>query len=323
MKPSSWGGVGLGSDGIFRVDSSALGAWMTCSFKAWCRYAMGLTTKGEKAALLAGKAAHNAMECYFKTESIKDSLIEFGLIYEPWAKQNVAGDDRLAYQNVADIMECWFKAHTPKGGGSFTNLPWRVVSEYVEVPFEVPLAEGINLIGRLDMLPLYSSGYAVVEHKTTGSINQWWQAQWKLSAQLTAYLFAARQVMDKPVLGVFLNAIEFSKLPGDPSRSCKTHKMKYSECRLLHAKWEMLGLYERPEKLISGWRLDAIEAAKRMRQVFEQAATIEDACALAQEGMFNGGCRGCEFSEGVCDMGRQPHLIEQNLVEEWWNPLEV
>ncbi|WP_413935978.1 PD-(D/E)XK nuclease family protein [Nitrospira sp. BLG_1] len=324
MRPTHWGGVGLGSDGIFRVDASALRAWMSCSTQAWLRYARGLTTKGEKAALLAGTAGHAALEAYFRSDGdAKAGRAAFDEVYKAWATQNVAGDDRLAHQNVSIIMRRWFEAHERKGGGKYANLPWTVVPEYVEVPFELELAEGIHLIGKIDLLPQYNNGFVVVETKTTGSINSWWTAQWKLAAQLTTYLWAARQCIQERVLGVFVNAIEFGKIPSDPSRRCKTHGKKYAECGELHAKWEVLGLYERPGRMIEEWHQEAVQAATKMRAVFEEADSIEDVQRLSQEGMFNGSCRGCEYAEGVCDLGRQPHMIEANLVEEWWNPLQA
>ena len=55
-----WSGIGMGEDGKFRIDGSALKAGYKCSTQATLRYGWGLTAKAEKAALLAGTAFHEA-----------------------------------------------------------------------------------------------------------------------------------------------------------------------------------------------------------------------------------------------------------------------
>ena len=86
-------------------------------------------------------------------------------------------------------------------------------------------------------------GYVVVDHKTTGFINSMWTDQWAMDGQVTGYIWAARQLLrDKPVMGAFINGVQFSKLPNDGVRKCKDHGVKYAECGPMHAKWEVVGL---------------------------------------------------------------------------------
>ena len=47
---------GMGADGKFRIDGSALKLGYKCSTAAASRYIWGLTSKAEKAVLLAGQA---------------------------------------------------------------------------------------------------------------------------------------------------------------------------------------------------------------------------------------------------------------------------
>lgn len=325
-----WGGIGFGADGKFRVDNSCLQAVMACSFKAWCRYGLGYTTKAERGELLAGSAAHAALEYHFSscTGGLELGTTPLGIFdehYREWAQVNMAADEKLSWQNVRTIMQRYLEEHPYLGNGQFKNLPQLTVHpDRVEVPFEVPLVESENiwLVGKIDLVCDYLNGYAIVDHKTTGTINHFFKQRFKRNSQKPAYLWASRQLLERPVLGFFINAIEFAKLPSDPNRKCTTHKLKYSECREMHAKWELFGPYEVNDFAIQTWLADARACATKFKQLCEEAPDLSCAQSISQEGLFNGGCNFCEFSD-PCDMGVQPHLLEANLIHQPWNPLEA
>jgi len=325
-----WTGIGFGADGKFRVDNSALQAAMACSWKAWCRYGLGYTTKGERAELLAGQSAHAALEYHFSSctggaELGTTPLQVFDDHYRAWSQSNLAADDKLSFQNTYTIMQRYLEEHPHLGDGKFKGMPQLTIHpERVEVPFEVPLvaSENIYLVGKIDLVPDYLNGYAICDHKTTGTINAFFKQRFKRNSQKPAYLWASRQVLDKPVLGFFINAIEFAKLPSDPKRKCGTHNLKYSECREMHAKWELFGPYEVNDFAIDSWLADAQACAIKFRDLVAAAPDLSHAQSIAQEGLFNGGCNFCEFSD-PCDMGVRPHLLEANLVLQPWNPLEA
>jgi hypothetical protein len=87
----------------------------------------------------------------------------------------------------------------------------------------------------------------------------------------------------------------------------------------MHAKWETVGLLERSAGLIDGWLADAVDGARKMRDLLAKAPTVEYAQQLAQEGAFNNSCQWCQFI-GMCETGRQPHLIQANYQVERWSP---
>ena len=95
-----WSGIGMGADGKFRIDGSALKAGYKCSTAATLRYGWGLTAKAEKAALLAGTAFHKAADSHLTGSGIDVSLRDFDEVYKDWAQVNVAADDKLAWQNT-------------------------------------------------------------------------------------------------------------------------------------------------------------------------------------------------------------------------------
>lgn len=315
--------IGMNEGGIFVVDNSALASFYGCTTAAWLRYLQGYTGMEDSAALKAGSAAHKAREVYYKTGQVQDAMLAFMDSYYGWAKAHVVGDDRLSYDNTFAIVQEYLRSLEPLGDGRFKGsvLAYPEPEKQIEIADCLPLdaQDGIYYATRMDGLGVYSNGYAIEEFKTTGMINAIWKNKWKLASQLTGYLWGARQLFELPILGVFVQGLELGKLPSDPGRKCSTHGQKYSQCRLLHAKWETVGLLERPEPLIEGWRQDALAGARKMRDLLVQAPNLADVQALAQEGMFNNNCQWCQFI-GMCEMGRQPHLIQANLKVEWWSP---
>jgi len=321
-----WGGIGMGADGKFRIDGSALKAGYKCSTAATLRYGWGLTAKAEKAALLAGTAFHKAAAEHLLGVELSQALWHFDAIYKDWAQVNVAADDKLAWMNTRLITQKWIEAHPLEGEGAVRGWPFAVT--HVEVPFEVPLTtvEGVEVlfVGRMDVVGEYLGGYVVVDHKTTGFINAMWTDQWAMDGQVTGYIWAARQLLrDKPVVGAFINGVQFSKLPNDGARKCKDHGVKYAECGPMHAKWEVVGLLERNAVMVENWLAEAVPMAEGLYRLWKAVgADMEVLPQLQMEGMFTGECRWCEFRKGVCEVGRRPGVARAGLEFAPWNPLE-
>lgn len=316
--------IGMNEGGMFVVDNSALASYYGCSTAAWLRYLQGYTGKDDSAALKAGSAAHKAREVFYKSEGdVQAGMLAFMESYYAWAGANVVGDDRLSYQNTFAVTQEYLRSLEPLGDGRYKGgmLAYPDPANQIELADCLPLdeAEGIYYAIRMDGFGQYNNGWAIEEFKTTGMINAMWKNKWKLSSQLTGYLWGARQLFEGPILGVFVQGLEFSKLPSDEGRKCAKHNQKYKDCRLLHAKWEPVGLLERSEPLIEGWKADALDAARKMRKLLADAPNLADVQALAQEGMFNNTCQWCQYL-GMCEMGRQPHLIDANYKVEWWSP---
>lgn len=318
--------IGMNEGGVFVVDNSALSSYYGCTTAAWLRYLQGYTGAEDSAALKAGSAAHKAREVYYKTSSVSDAMLAFMDSYYAWAGQHVVGDDRLSYANTFAVVQEYLRSLEPLGEGRYKGslLAYPDPANQIEIADCLPLdeADGIYYAIRMDGFGQYSTGYAIEEFKTTGMINAMWKNKWKLASQLTGYLWGARQLFEGPVLGVFVQGLELAKLPTDENRKCSKHGQKYKDCRLQHAKWETVGLLERSEPLIEGWKADALAGARKMRELLTLAPELGDVQVLAQEGQFNNGCQWCQFIE-MCEMGRQPHLIAANLKQEWWSPFNV
>ncbi len=305
------------------IDNSTLKAVAKCSTEAMLRYAYGWTTAEERAALLAGTAFHSLAEQHFKGAGASVSLGAFDATYREWSEANVSPTDRLAWGNLSRIVRRWIEAHPVAG------LPFTVNPDLVEVGFAFPLVPDGSIVfcGRLDGVAEYQGSLYVLEHKTTGRISLDWLDTFALDSQLSGYLWAAQQHTGKPVVGAFLNALEFSKLPGGttasggPARKCPDHKVTYDECGDMHATFRMTAVTRTPAA-IEEWYKTAIHLARRYQDMLARWPKIEQLGSVRTQGRWNGSCRFCGFKE-FCKLDRPMHYIANgNLIHQPWRPYD-
>jgi len=272
---------------------------------------------------LGGQAFHAACREHLQGQSVAKSMAAFDTIYKDWAQLHVSVEDRMNWANVSAITKRFMEAHAVEGQAV---KEWPFTIERVEIPFEILLTkvDGVEVlfVGRIDVLAKYLGYYVIVDHKTTGFLNDQWRQQWSMDGQMTGYCWAASQLFG-PVIGAFINGVQFSKLP-DSDKRCSDHGMKYRECKLAHAKWELVGLLERNAAMIENWHADAVSMATTL---YKMASTIGDDLdtyieGLAQEGVWTGECRWCEFRKPACEIGRAPGVVRAALEFAPWNPLE-
>jgi hypothetical protein len=135
---------------------------------------------------------------------------------------------------------------------------------------------------------------------------------------MTGYVWAATRTLGQPVVGVFINGIEYSKLPSDPVRKCRTHGVPYLECGPQHMRSELL-IYTRTPDQLEQWRMDAIRLARKYRELCRHP---QDLTAVSMQGTFHDACGFCNFSR-FCDAGRPSHYINAMLVKQPWRPFEI
>jgi hypothetical protein len=319
-----WKGIGMGTDGKFRVDGSALETAYRCSTKAALKYLWGLTDKGEKASLLAGKAFHAALSAYI--EGKHDPIAVFDANYKEWAQLNVAYEDKRSWANTRAVVEHYFTSH-------LKAVPWPFQPVLTEQAFEIPLmttADGVEIlfVGRMDVLGAYSGGYVVVEGKS-GWLGQQWIDKWALNAQLSGYVWAARQLWpDQQIMGAFVIGIEWRTPRKEPNRKCKTHSVPQRECESQHNKYELVGLIERHEAMLENWLGDARAMAEGLyRLSCAVGDDMEQLGQLSMEGTWTGECEafgagGCPYRKSVCEIGRRAGVARATLEFNPWNPLE-
>lgn len=297
------------------VDNSLLSAVARCSTEALVRHALGYTSTEERATLRAGTALHEALAVWFKGGTYDAAMAAFDASYRVWAEAEVAGDDRLSYANTSRIVAYWLETHP------LSALPFVVRPELVEVGVAHPLTDDGDIVfcGRLDAGVDYTDSLYIVEHKSTGRVSPLWLRGWRLDSQPTGYIWLAEQHVAKPVTGVIINALEFSRLPSSDKR-CTRHAVPYEECGHLHATFDMVVVTRTPEQLAE-WRKTAIHLAKRYRDLLTRFGDLAHVHKVRMQGMFNKSCGWCAFFDW-CSMGRPPEYVAGNLVYDPWRPYD-
>lgn len=313
------------------VDNSTLAALAACDTRAMLRYVHGYSSQEESFALQTGTAVHTALEVYFKTGERKPALQAFRAAYEDWALEHVPAAPeksqlwtlRYAFENVRDIVRTWIKRHP------LADEPYTVYPDLVEIGFAFPIADDVIFYGRYDgIVEEKASGqYFVLDHKTTGQLTSDWAASFRLSTQMTGYVWAAQQLLDKPVGGAIINGIQISKLPDiitnkDGSiRKCREHGIGIDECRLTHVK-ESFAITQRDARQIEQWKRQALKLAARLQMLKTRFPEIQDLPKLQTQGMFAGACRYCDF-KAFCETGRQVERVDQMLTYNPWQPYKT
>lgn len=308
----------------FTCDNSMLSSLFTCTTKAWIRYGQHLTTKDQRAELLSGQAGHAALATYHTTGDRTLAIQAFDALYYDWGRSNVDPNERLAYHNVKTILDQFLIQHPIHNGVHDRAWVYQPDTSLVEVPFEVALDDNGDFlfIGRIDLVAHYNGHFVVNENKFTGRIAEDWKRTFRNDSQLSGYFYGCKyglvggKALNLPIMGGFVTAIQLSKLPSDPVRRCKDHGVKYSECSVQHAKWEIFGPLPREESMIHSWRADALAGAKRLKAIFEDAPTLASVNQIAQEGTFTRACRWCELQQ-VCEVGRHPAVLGKLIVSKW------
>ncbi len=307
-------------DGRLALDNSTLAATARCSTETVLRHVHGLTSPDERATLRSGSAAHEALATYLTTADPERALAVFRTEYYEWATTHVAGDDRLAYDNLHRILSAWFAANP------YHSLPFKV--EAAEIGFTYPLGDpgtadaDLVFCGRIDAIGTSEHDRAtyIVEWKTTGLISSSWMTGFRMDSQLSGYIWAAQQHIGRPVVGAILGAIEFSKLPVS-DRKCRDHGVPHSECYPAHLKARFAIIQRTPEELAE-WRKTALHLARRYRDLATKYGDLATLHAVRTQGKFHRACQWC-FAQDFCAVGRPLERVPQMFVYDPWSPLDV
>lgn len=288
-------------NGILRISNSSLGNTV-CSTKALLANHHRLTLDAESHAAMAGKAAHEALANYLRGHSITLALITYKQNYADYAVKHVPPDSRLNYSDTQDILERWMTLHP------IASLPFHIDKSLIEIPFELPLGDKTIFRGRLDAIVTdkATGRLWVLDHKTTSRI---YLSKYTLDSQMSGYVWAAQQTLNKPIAGFYINAISFAQLPGinDRERKCAKHKLPYGECRLEHAE-SKLQSFSRSAKALTDWYNTACHLADVNRVLVEQYSDINDLPHAPMEGTFYNQCEWC-FAKVWCENGRDPRVV--------------
>lgn len=299
------------------VDNSILSAVAQCSTMATLRYVLDYVSRTERPELLSGRAAASAFAAFANGATPQAAVKVFLDEYETWSSDNVPSDERLHHTNLKTILTRYFEDNP------LDNAPFIV--ERIEVGFAFPLVKDGSIVyyGRMDKFVRgrNDSKLYVVDDKTTGRLSPSWASQFRTSSQLTGYHWGAEQHTHEQVVGSYINAVEFARLPSDPKRRCERHGVVYAECGPFHARWQLYGPYMRTPEQITRWKRDAIQLAKRYKYLCDTYSVPEYVPLVPGEGEFNKACRFCSFNE-FCATGRPVRYIDSLFAKEKWAPWE-
>lgn len=316
------------------VDNTLLSAEARCQTAASIRHIFEYATDDESVTLVSGQAIHLALEVFFKGGAVRDAMWSYDQFYEPkWERfartqeviEALGGDmkmasDRRSYQNVRTVLRQWFETHPREA------LPFVASPASVEASFEVPLVpdENIWYTGTPDVgeVTIADGSRYAVDHKSTGRITSEWRRGFRTSGQVSGYLWGLQQATGKVYTGMFINAIEVTKVPTS-TRKCTEHGVAYAECGVLHCTSDLFPV-QRTEAELERWKQNAVWLAKRYAKRLEWDGKHEPVEALAttpQEGKLTGACGYCPHYD-FCASGQSPLLLEARYVKKPWDPAE-
>jgi hypothetical protein len=295
-----------------------------CDTKALLRHHHGLAARGpEPSYFTAGRAAHEAHAVWLRGGAAEEALARFRDDYAAVAPADPL--DRLSYENTSTILRAWYETHPRE------LLPFEIADPaHVEVGFQLPLTQHgdteIVFYGRLDALVRCkrTGRWFVLDHKhpswcrRTGDRDYF--DRFVGDSQMSGYVWAAAQTLGEPVAGVWINAIEFSRLPGagEPKRKCRGHGLPYAQCRTEHVVSTMRELTRTPQQL-EGWHANAVRLAQQYAALCERHPALADVSAAAQQGIFYGACAWCDF-KFFCEANRPVAWAAGMLEHRPWTP---
>ena len=223
---------------------------------------------------------------------------------------------RLAKDRVLDIFKLWLSDY------NIDSLPWTVQPDMVEIPFQIPLTDSIVYCGVIDQIGVMKNtgNFVVIDIKTTRQINQRWLRKFSLDTQVSGYLYAAKQHVPQ-VVGMLLGVIELPDSKVSNSR-CKLHGVPYTECDLLHARFDWVGPFTRTDDQLEAWRATAIQLAEKYRNLHTYKEYPDNYDSLPTEGQFVSteyvnACVACELSN-FCNDSRPFHMMDNYLQDSPW-----
>jgi len=320
-------------EGRVYIDNTIMKSLAGCGLYGGLRHVAHIRGPHDSAPLRAGSALHETLATYFRMlcrghdhqQAIDSSILFLEADYGEFSQAHVSPDDRLALANVRDVLLEWYAR-------CGTELPFDVHSEEgIEIGFAHQLDDTGKYVffGKIDLLATsHADGrWIIVDHKSTGRIDDKWRESWNLDPQSTGYYWAGL-THNPEVVGFQVNGIQLSKLPNS-TKKCPDHGLPYNECRFAHAKFEFLGPYSRSVAQLERWRREALQLAKFYEWLVVEVGS-HDLGRLVEHapmtGPWSGSCRDCTFKQW-CGAGCQPAMIPGMgfVVEKWypWDPREM
>lgn len=170
----------------------------------------------------------------------------------------------------------------------------------VEFNFAIPIPNTIHpttgnpilYTGRFDMLGVYGKALFIDDEKTTGSLGPSWAKQWKLSGQITGYIWAGCKY-DFNIKGAIIRGVSILKASNG----------------------HMMVIEQRPQWMIDEWLEKLVYDVNRAIKNWENNTWIK---ALDNSCNNYGGCKMMD----LCVNQDPEPWIESGFEHNSWNPLD-
>lgn len=297
---------------MIQVDNTLLCDVAKCDAAAIARHVLHLRGTGEKVAADIGNCYHAALEQHFRG-AVKSAVLE----------AFIAEHKKLFPEQLQPEKDCYTQENCLKILGRYCDVRPVDRFPFIAVEFEktvgFPLVDDITFYAKRDLLvqDKVSGLFAPCDHKTTGNISEWWSSKYRMTSQMSGYVWLTKQMTGQPCGECYVNAIETKKV-SDSSRKCPTHKVPYSECGVEHINFELL-VYSRQDEMLEAWRKDAILLARHFDLLKRTFPSVEYLPFARRNGAFNDGCTFCEFKKW-CAVGFSASMQTGLVVYEEWAP---
>ena len=306
-----------------QVNNSLLTLLASCETKTWLRWGQELvmTEKQEPGPLEVGQVLHVALDGWMR--GCEDEVV-LGAFDRAWTDvigEQVPRQERLHHANVKCCLGHWL-SQTPRRPG--------IMVLQTESTFEVSLGtvhgEEVIYYGTPDALIEWHGEQYVLDHKSTGDIDESWGDQWTMNTGLQGYVWGLRALGHK-IKGAFVNGMEVKRLPpwdGNMEKKCQTHKVKYKECQGLHVSGRWVGPLWWSESRLAQWKRDALVQVKRLLWLRDEAGLDGVLDNVMMDGQFRWpGCHGgrgfgpCPY-RAFCQAGRPVQGLTQMMRQQDW-----
>ena len=305
------------------VNNTLLTLLASCETKTWLRWGQELvmTEKQAPGPMEVGQVLHVAFDGWLRGCEAEVVLKHFDQAWAEVIGEQVPRQERLHWANVRLCLEHWL-SQTPLRPG--------VTVLQTETTFEVPLGvvqgEKVVYYGTPDAVLAWHEALYVLDHKSTGDIDEFWGEQWTMNTGLQGYVWGLRQ-LGHNVKGAFVNGMEVKRLPpwdGNLEKKCQTHKVKYKECQAVHVTGRWIGPLWWAESRLDQWRRDVLAQVERVLWLRDEAAQDGVLGNVMMDGQFRWpGCNGgrgfgpCPYRP-FCQAGRPVQGLTQMMVHAPW-----
>lgn len=196
------------------INSSSLSLLQTCEQKADYVLNHGFESKSSPAQQF-GILMHRALAAWYsrprEARSLSDLLSRWELALSEAGY--VPADDKRTAETGVKMLESYYAA--------FAKDPWEVAKDslgpIVERDFQFELFRNseiiVNWFGTVDMVVKHrdTGQYAVMDHKTSGSVGKEFCSRWEVNHQLTGYILGVSRALGIPTNKAVINGLQVAK----------------------------------------------------------------------------------------------------------------